>query len=164
MVLSLLNERLIAEMLCTCGILYRISTTNIFLVGHATMSPDWSIPKGCMEENDNEDKAIAASREFKEETGILIDPSKINYIGTFKYKKEKDLALFCYHVNSSDAISTDKMFCSTYFDFKYTNKNKENKIAKLPEIDKYKYIDIKDASNYVNKKMFKILRDNIEWI
>lgn len=147
----------------TCGIVYRIKNSNIFLVGHATNSSVWSIPKGIKDTEDVNDKS-AACRELKEETSLILYPNNIEYIGTFPYLKNKDMALFYYEVDKENAANITQLFCSSCFPYNYTNKKNEHKVVMLPEIDRFLYIDIKDITKYCNTNMSIILENNIEWM
>jgi 8-oxo-dGTP pyrophosphatase MutT (NUDIX family) len=62
------------------------------LLGHATRSPRWDIPKGIVEPG--ETLAVAAARELLEETGLMVTPEEITNLGVHPYLRGKDLALF----------------------------------------------------------------------
>lgn len=149
--------------LCTCGIIYRVKDTNIFLIEHATMSKYWSIPKGCLESSDKS-KAEAAVREIKEETNIDINKDSLKYIGTYHYVKGKDIALFTYEVEHSSAININKLVCTSMFDYKYKTSDGNLKVISLPEVDKYRYINHMEMSKYLNENICRVLKENIEWI
>jgi 8-oxo-dGTP pyrophosphatase MutT (NUDIX family) len=62
------------------------------LLGHATRSPRWDIPKGIAEPG--ETLPVAAARELLEETGLAITPEELADLGVHPYLRGKDLALF----------------------------------------------------------------------
>ena len=64
------------------------------LLGHATRSPRWDIPKGVAEPGEAPD--AAAARELAEETGLDVPPAALRPLGTHAYLRDKDLALFAW--------------------------------------------------------------------
>src|SRR5260370_32003231 len=64
------------------------------LLGHATRSPRWDIPKG--EAEPGESFAAAARRELFEETGLDAPEAELRPLGVFPYRRGKDLALFAW--------------------------------------------------------------------
>ncbi len=74
----------------TCGVL--VTDGRRLLLGHATRSPRWDIPKGVADPG--EAFAEAASRELAEETGLVIAPPLLVDLGTHRYLPGKRLALF----------------------------------------------------------------------
>lgn len=76
----------------SCGVL--ISDGERLLLGHATHSPRWDIPKGIAEPG--EDYRSAAVRELDEETGLVVAPEALRDLGVHAYQPGKDLALFAW--------------------------------------------------------------------
>ena len=76
----------------SCGVL--VTDGARLLLGHATRSPRWAIPKGLLEPG--EDPASAACRELREETGLLAQPADLLALGVHRYLPGKDLALFAW--------------------------------------------------------------------
>jgi 8-oxo-dGTP pyrophosphatase MutT (NUDIX family) len=74
----------------SCGILVTDGTR--LLLGHATRSPRWDIPKGIAEPA--EDFAAAAARELREETGLKVSPATFVPLGVYGYLPNKDVTLF----------------------------------------------------------------------
>ena len=141
----------------SCGIIYNVKGTDKILIGHVTLSKEWSIPKGCIETEDVS-YAITACREFKEETNISLKPEMIKYLGKASYRPDKDLALFYYEADEKEA--KDSCFnakCSSMFEHKYVTKSGEVRFSLLPEIDRYKFVDISELDKYVNKSMVKVI-------
>ncbi len=76
----------------SCGVI--VTDGERILLGHATRSPRWDIPKGVAEAGEN--LADAAARELREETGLLASPSDFVDLGVHPYLRGKDLALFAW--------------------------------------------------------------------
>jgi 8-oxo-dGTP pyrophosphatase MutT (NUDIX family) len=76
----------------SCGVI--VTDGERLLLGHATRSPRWDIPKG--EAEPGEDFAGAARRELLEETGLDAPLAELAPLGVFPYRRGKDLALFCW--------------------------------------------------------------------
>ena len=64
------------------------------LLGHATGSPRWDLPKGLVEPG--EAARDAAVRELREETGLVAAPEALLELGTHDYLPGKALALFAW--------------------------------------------------------------------
>jgi 8-oxo-dGTP pyrophosphatase MutT (NUDIX family) len=76
----------------SCGVVVADGTR--VLLGHATRSPRWDIPKGEVEPG--EDFAMAARRELREETGLEAPAEALRFLGLHPYRRGKDLALFAW--------------------------------------------------------------------
>jgi len=74
----------------SCGVI--VTDGERLLLGHATRSPRWDIPKGVAEPG--ESLASAARRELSEETGLDAPEAELHPLGVFAYLRDKDLALF----------------------------------------------------------------------
>jgi 8-oxo-dGTP pyrophosphatase MutT (NUDIX family) len=74
----------------SCGVI--VTDGDRLLLGHATRSPRWDIPKG--EAEPGESFAVAARRELAEETGLDVPEAELSPLGVFSYRRGKDLALF----------------------------------------------------------------------
>jgi 8-oxo-dGTP pyrophosphatase MutT (NUDIX family) len=74
----------------SCGVI--VTDGQRLLLGHATRSPRWDIPKGVAEPG--ETLAAAAVRELLEETGLTTAPKELTELGVHAYLRGKDLALF----------------------------------------------------------------------
>ena len=74
----------------SCGVV--ITDGDVLLLGHATGSPRWDIPKGLAEPG--EEFRVAAVRELQEETGLAVAPEALRDLGVQRYMPGKDLALF----------------------------------------------------------------------
>ena len=74
----------------SCGVI--VTDGQRLLLGHATRSPRWDIPKGVAEPG--ETLAAAAVRELLEATGLTTAPEELTELGVHAYLRGKDLALF----------------------------------------------------------------------
>lgn len=77
----------------SCGVI--VTDGARLLLGHATRSPRWDIPKGLAEAG--EDFRAAALRELREETGLVAPPAALRPLGVHRYLPGKALALFYWH-------------------------------------------------------------------
>jgi 8-oxo-dGTP pyrophosphatase MutT (NUDIX family) len=76
----------------SCGVI--VTDGERILLGHATRSPRWDIPKGVAELG--ESFSAAAARELFEETGLTVAPDELAELGVYPYLRGKDLALFAW--------------------------------------------------------------------
>ena len=65
----------------SCGVI--VTDGERLLLGHATRSPRWDIPKGVAEAGEN--FADAAARELREETGLVVAPEGLKVLGVHPY-------------------------------------------------------------------------------
>ena len=76
----------------SCGVI--VTDGERILLGHATRSPRWDIPKGVAELD--EGFSAAAAREVLEETGLTVALHELTELGVYPYLRGKDLALFAW--------------------------------------------------------------------
>jgi putative (di)nucleoside polyphosphate hydrolase len=76
----------------SCGVI--VTDRVRLLLGHASRSPRWDIPKGLADPD--EPFVAAAVREVLEETGLQVNPAELRPLGTYAYLRDKDLALFAW--------------------------------------------------------------------
>ncbi|HET9645845.1 MAG TPA: NUDIX hydrolase [Burkholderiaceae bacterium] len=93
----------------SCGILV-IDAQAELLLGHATGTPYWDIPKGGTEPGESEIET--ALRETEEETGLRLEPAQLLELGRFAYRRDKDLHLFA---TLSPRVDPAGCHCSTRF-------------------------------------------------
>ena len=127
----------------SCGVI--VTDGNRLLLGHASRSPRWDIPKGGAEPG--ESFAEAACRELLEETGLTAPPAALRPLGVKPYLRDKDLALFAWVVDTLPDPET--LACSAYF----TLPNG----SRLPEFDRFGLFTIGEALSLVGKNLARLL-------
>jgi 8-oxo-dGTP pyrophosphatase MutT (NUDIX family) len=129
--------------LLSCGVL--VTDGERLLLGHATGSPRWDIPKGLLDPG--ETPVGAALRELREETGLIADPAALQDLGVFRYRPGKELALFLWrHAELPDPAS---LHCSSRF--------RSARGAMLPEFDRFAVLPWDVALSRVGKAMAGVL-------
>ena len=106
----------------------------------------YDIPKGKIDAN--ESPLEACIREVKEETGLIMDGSKLVSFGLNKYTPKKDLYLFYLFVDKLPELN--KLYCSSYFTHPKSGKE-------IPEINDYEYIKWMELNSYMGKSMILTL-------
>ena len=127
----------------SCGVL--VTDGNHILLGHATRSPRWDIPKGVAEAD--ESFAETAARELNEETGLAAPPGELVGLGVHGYLRGKDLALFAWLPQPLPDPET--LTCSSYF----TLPNG----AQLPEFDRFGLFPWDEALLRSGKNLARVL-------
>ena len=106
----------------------------------------WSLPKGLREETETPEEA--AAREVREETGLLIDSSKLIDLGRSAYTPQKDYHLFLYR--SPVEIIVRSLLCESTF---------TNRLGELiAEVDRYQLVTLDEAIGLLNKKQSEIVQ------
>ncbi|HYZ41176.1 MAG TPA: NUDIX domain-containing protein [Stellaceae bacterium] len=127
----------------SCGVI--VTNGQRILLGHASRSPRWDIPKGVAEEG--EDLAAAAARELREETGLAVAPEELTALGVHAYLRGKDLALFAWM--PSQLPDPQSLTCSSHFAL-------PNGVL-LPEFDRFGLFGWEEALTRVGKNMARVL-------
>ena len=133
----------VSARLTSCGIV--VTDGNRILLGHATRSPRWDIPKGVAEAG--ESFAETAARELNEETGLVAPPGELVELGVHGYLRGKDLALFAWLPQPLPDPET--LTCSSYF----TLANG----TQLPEFDRFGLFPWEEALSRVGKNLARVL-------
>jgi 8-oxo-dGTP pyrophosphatase MutT (NUDIX family) len=115
------------------------------LLGHATRSPRWDIPKG--EAEPGEDFAAAAVRELREETGLSVPPEELAGLGVHPYRRGKDLALFAWRPRAMP--DPESLVCASQFALP------DGRL--LPEFDRFGLFAWEEAQARVGKSLARLL-------
>jgi len=127
----------------SCGVIVTDGTR--ILLGHATRSPRWDIPKGVAEPD--ESLAAAAVRELEEETGLSAPADELRDLGVRAYLRDKDLALFVWVPVSMPAPAS--LVCRSTFALPSG--------AIVPEFDRYGLFRLEEALAKVGKNLARVL-------
>jgi 8-oxo-dGTP pyrophosphatase MutT (NUDIX family) len=126
----------------SCGVI--VTDGERLLLGHATRSPRWDIPKGIDEAG--ESLAAAARRELREETGLAAPEAALRPLGVFPYRPGKDVALFAWIVPHLPDPAT--LVCTSHFSW-------QGRL--LPEFDRFALFTMEEARQHVGKAMAALL-------
>jgi putative (di)nucleoside polyphosphate hydrolase len=129
----------------SCGVL--VTDGARLLLGHATRSPRWDIPKGLREAD--ETLRETAARELEEETGLIVAESVLRDLGVHAYLPAKDLALFAWRPPCLP--DPGGLSCRTTF----VARNG----ALLPEFDRFALFSWSDALSIVGRNLARVLTD-----
>jgi 8-oxo-dGTP pyrophosphatase MutT (NUDIX family) len=127
----------------SCGVI--VTDGSRLLLGHATRSPRWDIPKGLAEPG--ESLTATAMRELQEETGLIVREAEPHPLGTHPYLRDKDLALFAWTPSPIPAAET--LVCRSTF----TLPNG----SVLPEFDRFGWFEWDAALGKVGKNLARVL-------
>ena len=129
----------------SCGVI--VTDGERLILGHASRSPRWDIPKGGVEPG--ETFVAAACRELAEETGLIAPPEALTPLGVKEYLRGKDLALFAWVVPTLPDPKT--LVCSACFELRSG--------ARLPEFDRFGLFTRDEALNLVGKNLARLLAE-----
>ena len=127
----------------SCGVI--VTNGKLILLGHATRSPRWDIPKGTAEPGEN--FADAAVRELHEETGLVASPSELAMFGVHAYLRGKDLALFAWQ--PWQLPDPKSLTCNSHFALPNG--------TFLPEFDRFGLFPWDEALLRIGKNLARIL-------
>lgn len=129
----------------SCGVI--VTDRRVVLLGHATRSPRWDIPKGIAQSA--EDGAAAAVRELKEETGLVVPAESLHELGVFTYLPGKDLRLFAWEPPKMPA--PENLHCRSTFELRNG--------SVLPEFDRFGLFVWSEALEKVGRNMARALAE-----
>jgi 8-oxo-dGTP pyrophosphatase MutT (NUDIX family) len=129
----------------SCGVI--VTDGERLVLGHATRSPRWDIPKGGVEPGETLEEA--ARRELLEETGLEAPAEALAALGTFPYMRNKDLALFALVVPKLPDPAS--LFCSAYFVLPNG--------TRLREFDRFGLFTRQEALSRVGKNLARLLAE-----
>ena len=127
----------------SCGVL--VTEGLHLLLGHATRTPRWDIPKGLADPS--EALATAAARELWEETGLLAEPCALVPLGTHAYLRGKELALFAWRVPAMPDPTA--LRCASMVS--------RPGQAPFPELDRFAVLPWNEALERVGRNMARVL-------
>ena len=130
----------------SCGVII-INEKNEIFMGHSTGNKFYDIPKGLLDEGENE--LECALRECKEETSIDLTNKPLKDLGLFSYNKEKNLYLYLLFIKKEE-IDLGGLVCNSFFEDFYSKKMK-------PEVDEFKWISLDSLTENCAKSMGKLL-------
>lgn len=110
----------------SCGVLV-LSPRAELLLGHATGTARWDIPKGLAEPG--ESPLQAALRETAEEAGLELPADALLDLGRFAYRRGKDLHLFAALI---EAVDPSTLRCRSTF--------VGARGRPLPEMDRFEWV------------------------
>jgi len=128
----------------TCGII--ISDGNRVLLGHATRSPRWDIPKGVAQPE--EPFIDAAIRELREETGLVVVADNLIALGVHDYLPAKRIALFAWRLDPLPDPS--QLVCSSVIPLGK---------SWIPEFDRFGLFEWPEVYERVGKNLARVLAD-----
>ena len=134
----------------SCGVI--VTDGKRVLLGHATRSPRWDIPKGLAERG--ESHAAAAVRELAEETGLVVTEADLRARGVHAYLRDKDLALFVWM--PAEMPVPDTLICRSTFVLPDG--------SVVPELDRFGLFDWDDALRKVGKNLARVLTQAVHAI
>ena len=127
----------------SCGVI--VTDGQRILLGHATRSPRWDIPKGAAERDEN--FVAAAVRELREETGLVALPDELVALGVHPYLRGKDLALFAWELGQLP--DPKSLTCASHFAL--------SDGTLLPEFDRFGLFPWDEAQARVGKSLARLL-------
>ena len=127
----------------SCGVI--VTDGKRILLGHATRSPRWDIPKGVAEPGEN--FAEAATRELLEETGLTVPARELVELGVHAYLRGKDLALFAW--TPPELPDPQSLTCTSRFALANG--------TLLPEFDRFGIFPWDKALTRVGKNLARVL-------
>jgi putative (di)nucleoside polyphosphate hydrolase len=135
----------------SCGTLV-VNRQRQLLLCHVTHTAKWDIPKGM--QDPGEDALEAAMRELGEEAGIAFPPERFSDLGTFVYRRDKQLHLF--RVDAGDDLpSLESLVCTSFFPHHVTGKA-------TPEVDGFRWATREQMRKLCWPRMAQVL-DSIDW-
>jgi len=138
------------DKIVSCGIVL-LDPDGRVLLAHATGTNHWDIPKGQGE--DGETHAQAALREMVEETGLVLDASRLVELGRFVYRRDKDLYLFAARA-AGDELDLSRCTCTSLFP-------RHGDGRMIPEMDAYRWAAPADVDQYASRSLARLFQTTL---
>jgi 8-oxo-dGTP pyrophosphatase MutT (NUDIX family) len=116
------------------------------LLCHATETRHWDIPKGMGDPG--ESARDAALREAREETGLVLDPSRLTDLGQFDYRSDKALHLFGLRTAAGE-VDPSTCICTSFFPSRHSGRS-------IPEMDEFAWIAITDVGRFASGSLNRL--------
>ncbi|MGE5116427.1 MAG: NUDIX domain-containing protein [Betaproteobacteria bacterium] len=132
-----------ANPVLSCGVLV-LAPAGELLLGHATGTPRWDIPKGIAEPD--ETPVQTALRETVEETGLRLAVDELLDLGCHAYRRGKDLHLFAV---LRERFDTAGCACRSTFVDRHGRS--------VPELDRFAWIAFDDVPARCGRSLAALL-------
>jgi 8-oxo-dGTP pyrophosphatase MutT (NUDIX family) len=133
----------------SCGIVI-VNDASELLLCHVTGQAHWDLPKGGAAPG--EGPLLAALRETREETGLVLEAANLLDLGCQPYRTRKDLHLFATRL---PRIDVTQLRCESRFDDAFTG-------ARLPEMDGYAWVGFDAVAARCTRKMAAVLLERLD--
>lgn len=141
---------MVKDKIVSCGIVL-LDPDGRVLLAHATGTNHWDIPKGHGEVG--ETHAEAALREMVEETGLVIDVSRLVDLGRFLYRRDKDLYLFAARA-AGDELDLSRCICTSLFP-------RRSDGVMIPEMDAYRWAPPIEVDHYASRSLARLFQTTL---
>ena len=136
-----------AGLVLSCGTLV-LDRERELLLGHASGSARWDIPKGLSEPG--ESARETARRETAEESGLVLASESLLDLGRHPYLRGKDLHLFAVLIERVDPA---RCTCSTHF------LDRRNRLR--PEVDAHAWVPFEAVVSHCGKSLAVLLTQRL---